>query len=274
MGRQNMFLIIAVLLASPVVMAQSGQYKKKAPAKSEAPAPGAKPAAGAPGAPAAASAAGDKVDISDLEEKYWSSKDTDFSVVQNRTYTKEKRVALTAQWGQPTNDSYNTGSLYNFGVNYYFNERTGVGFEYNKFNLDNSKLVNVFINNYANQPDRTRHKSFTGVFYNWIPVYAKVSLLSRKILYFDLSISPGIGMTEYEQFVLDTGNKTASTMSYCLDISQHFFLSKNIALRFDFKNRWQKEEIREFSGPGADGSVISNNLVQSTFLMFGVQYFF
>lgn len=273
MGRRNtVFNIIVLILAlgaPQLTLAQSNQYKKKAPAKSEVPTGDQKPAQPAP------AVAGDKVDITELEESYWSSKDTDFSVVQNRTYTKEKRYALTLQAGRPTNDSYNTGSVYNLGLNYYFNERTGVGLEYNSFGLDNSKLVNYFKNAYGLQPDRTRHKTFMGVFYNWVPIYAKVSLLSRKILYFDLSISPGIGTTEYEQFVAD-GNQTESAITYCLDITQHFFLSKHMALRFDFKNRWLKENIKEYDAPGAapNGSVVSNDMIQSSLLMFGFMYFF
>mgnify|MGYP001606011073 CR=1 FL=1 len=263
----NIIVLLASLVVSPLAQAQSTQYKKKVPVKAEAPSTEQKPGQAAP------QGASDKVDITELEEKYWSSKDTDFSVVQNRTYTKEKRIALTTQWGKPTSDSYNTGSLYNLGLNFYFNERNGVGIEYNKFEFNNSKLVNVFVNSYGNQPDRTRHKSFVGLFYNWVPVYAKVSLLSKKILYFDLSISPGIGMTEYDQFVLG-GDQSDSTMSYCLDVSQHFFLSKQIALRFDFKNRWQKEKVLEYNGATVNGRVLSNDMVQSTFLMFGLQYFF
>ncbi len=38
--------------------------------------------------------ADDKVDISDLESKYWAPKDTDFSVVQNRTYSKDNRFMI------------------------------------------------------------------------------------------------------------------------------------------------------------------------------------
>ncbi|MEO0335372.1 MAG: hypothetical protein AAF202_03205, partial [Pseudomonadota bacterium] len=43
--------------------------------------------------------AGDRVDISDLENKYWAPKDTDFKVVQNRLYTKEKRFSLSTGIG-------------------------------------------------------------------------------------------------------------------------------------------------------------------------------
>jgi hypothetical protein len=40
-----------------------------------------------------------KVDISDLENRYWTAKDTEFSVVQNRLYTKAKRFSVTLQGG-------------------------------------------------------------------------------------------------------------------------------------------------------------------------------
>src|SRR5665213_1189165 len=69
------------------------------------------PAASAPDsskAGAAAKPADEKVDISDLENKYWAPKDTDFSVVQNRTYSKEHRWFFSAQYGIPVSDSYST----------------------------------------------------------------------------------------------------------------------------------------------------------------------
>jgi uncharacterized lipoprotein NlpE involved in copper resistance len=41
----------------------------------------------------------DKVDVKDLEERYWTAKDTEFKVVQNRLYTKEKKFSLTPMAG-------------------------------------------------------------------------------------------------------------------------------------------------------------------------------
>src|ERR1700731_3336923 len=67
------------------------------------------PAAKAEVKPAAGQKPDDKVDISDLENKYWAPKDTDFSVVQNRTYTKAHRFALSALIGPIVNDPYSTG---------------------------------------------------------------------------------------------------------------------------------------------------------------------
>ena len=68
-------------------------------------------------APAGAS---DKVDVTDLEKKYWASKDTDFSVVQNRVYSKANRFALTAQYGFLINDQWSDGPKFAGSLGYYF----------------------------------------------------------------------------------------------------------------------------------------------------------
>ena len=54
---------------------------------------------------------GDKLDLKKLEDKYWAAKDTDFSVVQNRTYTKEGRAFLSLSYGPLMNDPYSYGRL-------------------------------------------------------------------------------------------------------------------------------------------------------------------
>jgi outer membrane beta-barrel protein len=217
---------------------------------------------------------GDKVDITDLEKKYWSAKDTDFSVVQNRAYTKVKRVAVTASVGAVTNDSFNDGLVQSVNIDYYWSERMGAGIEYMNSSLDDSKLVERFESQFGQRPDMNTLNSFIGVHYNWVPIYAKVSLLGKKILYFDFAVSPGIGMSSYEQTAF-SGNKDASTVALTLDLTQYFFLSKWLALRIDFKNRWQQEEVLEYkSSSGNTGGHLRDETTQSSFLMFGATYFF
>ena len=53
----------------------------------------------------------DKLDIQKLEQKYWSAKDDDFSVIQNRAFQKEKRGFLSLNYGIPFNDPNSIGSL-------------------------------------------------------------------------------------------------------------------------------------------------------------------
>jgi outer membrane beta-barrel protein len=283
-------LLIALLLASTVAFGQSRQYQRSRPkaattkssdktpdktadksANSKAAySPGAAvPAKGAvtnTPAPVVESAPGEKkVDVSDLEKKYWVPKDTEFQVVQNRTYSKAKRLAVTLSMGTLLGDYYSNVRTYNLTANYYFSERHGVQVQYIRFDSGDNETVDYFRSNYGNVPDFGRSKSYFGMSYNWIPIYAKLSLLEQQIIYFDMSISPGLGLTQYDQIFVgqDPGKKTAPTLA--LDIAQHFYLNQNWALRFDFINHLFNEEVR-----GArDSSVVKKTKLNHTIIIQG-----
>jgi outer membrane beta-barrel protein len=281
MGRQNAFVtylsLIAFILVTSDSLAQSSQYKRKKKATPEA---AANPVPGAPApAPKAAptpSGKDEKLDVSGLEEKYWSSQDTDFTVVQNRTYTKVGRVSTSLSLGMPANDSYNSGFGTTLAVNYYWSERMGVELSYTKYDFKNSKLVDDFIGSFGGvRPDSNRDTQFIGLSYNWIPIYAKASLLGSKILYFDFGVSPGIGLVNFDQFcdTLCGGNKQGSAIAYTVDFTQQFFLSKELAVRFDFKNRWAAEQVIGYANANR-GKEVRKDLIYSSFLVFGLTYFF
>lgn len=210
----------------------------------------------------------DKLDISDLEKKYWAPKDTDFSVVQNRTYKKELRFAATATLGPVINDSYSRGTNFSLSGNYYLSERVGVELSYIQYNLGNNVMTKEFMNRYGVFPDHNKAKTFIGGAFNWVPIYAKVSLLGKKILYFDMSISPGIGMTTYEQ-VIGAGNRNKSSMTLTLDFSQMFFLNSRLAVRIDAKNQFYQEEYIKYTS----GEFSKNLGAHNFLLLFGVTYF-
>src|SRR5690606_6683940 len=113
----------------------------------------------------------DKLDISELEQKYWAPKDTDFSVVQNRTYTKAGRFAATAFLGIPVNDPYSSGLAYAAYVNYYFNERYGVEFQYFTAKYGDSDTLDAFRagGGGGRPPDFNRPLDFVGIGFNWVP---------------------------------------------------------------------------------------------------------
>ncbi len=218
----------------------------------------------------------DKLDVTDLEKKYWAAKDTDFSVVQNRTYAKEGRFSLTGQYGTLVNDAFSRGPVYNLALNYYFTERYGVELTHQKGELVDSKATQ----NYrtlpgAVEPNRNQFMSYSGIGFNWVPVYAKVSLLNKKIFYFDLAITPGIGVVNYEaqieSFYPDV-KKSATALS--LDITQTFFLSRHFAFRFDYKNKWYQEKILNATGLFTHGQELQSSTANMTSLMVGVQFFY
>jgi outer membrane beta-barrel protein len=290
-----------VVLSSTSLLAQSGKYKRNEKKAAAEPAAGAstttavtsttgttqsgavKPSAGAaapangtqvPGGPSDKS---DKVDISELEQRYWAPKDQEFSVVQNRLYQKAKRPYITVGWGPVINDTYSTGSVVGGSVGYYFTEKMGVELTYHAADAKKNTLVQGFISQFQTSPDHNLLKDFVGLSYVFTPIYAKLSFMDTRIVHFDMSISPGIGMTRYEQQLNDRTLSPTSTPTFSLDITQQFFLTGNLALRFDVRNRFYREELLKWKGSGLTvptGTVLRTETTTNTIVVFGLTYFF
>ncbi len=224
--------------------------------------------AGASGG-ANAAGAGDKVDVTDLEKKYWASKDTDFSVVQNRLYTKANRFALSLQYGTLVNDPWSDGPTMSGSLGYYFSERFGIEGHFQKTNsVDNKALSNLKAQSgFANHG---KIMGYQGISANWVPFYAKMSVLNGSIIYFDMAISPGIGVTRYDQ-QRESGNNSMTAPTLSLDITQSFFFSKYAAFRVDYKNRWFQEEIVRFRTPSTSASTETS---QTSMLLFGFTFYY
>ena len=251
------FLFILAMAAAPA----SAFAQQRASGRAET-----KPVA----APAGDAAAEGKLDVSDLEKKYWAAKDTDFSVVQNRAYSKAGRFAATLQYGSYINDPYSDVNQYRFAANYYFSERYGVEVSYAMLDSVNSKSTNGYINSNGGVfPNHNKDKQYYGAAFNWIPIYAKMSLLNSRIVYFDMAFSPGVGMTTYEQQVMGS-NPTASAATLSFDVTQHFFLSNWFALRLDYQNRWYNEDIKDYRHGAGMGSDVNHEGI----LSIGTQFFF
>ena len=220
------------------------------------------------GTPAKTQAETDKVDVTDLEKKYWASKDTDFSVVQNRIYTKANRFALSLQYGTLVNDPWSDGPTMSGNLAYYFSERFGIEGHYEKTNsVDNKALTNL--KSQAGVANHGKIMGYQGISANWVPFYAKMSVLNGSIIYFDMAISPGIGVTNYDQ-QLRSGNQSKSAPTVSLDITQSFFFSKYAAFRLDYKNRWFQEQILSYN----TGASQSTETSQTSMLLFGFTFFY
>lgn len=282
----GLLLVVAQLATASNAQAQSKQYQRKAPAAEQPVGAGIPPKAGAPAAkgakdakaPAAGTAATDapkaetdKLDISELEQKYWAPKDTDFSVVQNRTYTKAKRFALTPTYGTAVNNTFSSGNFYGIAANYYFSERTGVEFNYMKADLTDSDATKKFKSGLSGggvAPDFNREKEYMSIGYNFVPFYAKMSFMGSKIIYFDMQITPTIGLTKYEQQA-QTGGKSENAFTYGLDITQYFFFHKNFAVRANLHNQWSSQDEVSFK----TGTSIGSDTYNDTSFTIGLTWF-
>ena len=212
----------------------------------------------------------DKLDIKKLEDKYWSAKDDDYSVVQNRAFTKEKRFYLYTSAGIPINDPYSTGQIYNTAVGYYFTEKWGAEVSYLSAFLKDNESTETFIKQHQTVPDHNRFTQMISANVNFVPLYAKMSFLDRKVIYFDMGISAGLGQTTYE-IVNDKGDITNTALSGNISIFQHYFFSEHFAIRTDFKNFFTSEDKQRYRVQGQTRDPkLPGGTVNDTMLTVGV----
>lgn len=237
-----------------------------------------------PAKPTADDRGSDKLDLKKLEDKYWSAKDSDFSVVQNRTYTKDNRFFFSLAYGPMMNDAYSTGRNTAFSAGYYFSERWGLEVSHEAGDLKQNTSTEAFIKENAFAPNYNTFESATSLNLIFVPLYAKMSFLDKKILYFDMQFSVGVGTMQYEiqkasgntPATLVENNEKKSALVYNFDVTQQIFFHKNFAIRFDIKNKFstQKKE-RYFLNAGEPESArdLGNTSAQDTSMLLGLNIF-
>jgi len=217
----------------------------------------------------------EKLDVSDLENKYWAPKDTDFSVVQNRTFTKEHKWFLSGQFGPDiTGGNYISGNYIGGSVNYFTSERYGWQATY----LSGAMHSNAAVGDLANKGGYANYgiiQDYYGIGFNWVPFYSKMSFLGHKILYFDMAITPTLGVTDYNQQSLNLGPQGQSALTYGFDVTQYYFFTSHFAIRIDLKNQWWNEKIiQSASGTIPAGTQVQTNFDREMIFLLGFTYYF
>ncbi|GIL18587.1 MAG: hypothetical protein BroJett040_23380 [Oligoflexia bacterium] len=218
----------------------------------------------------------DKLDLQKLEDKYWAAKDTDFSVVQNRTYTKANRYFGSFSYGPLMNDPYSNGRMTNFALGYYFSERFGMEFAMERGALVDNAGTSKYRDTYGVNADYNRFVEYKSVNMIWVPFYAKMSFLDRAIVYFDMQFALGIGNMAYESQT-NLGGKSGSTTGFNIDFTQQLFFSEHWAARLDVKNKWTNQDRYRYQLTGTQTEAdrkLPTSSVQDTTILLGLTFFY
>jgi outer membrane beta-barrel protein len=216
----------------------------------------------------------DKMDIKSLEKKYWSAKDDDFTVVQNRAFTKDKRFFAAVMGGMLINDSYAVGTGMTGSIGYHFSERWGMEFSILRTSLKGNDSTTEFIQRYKVAPNHNQTRSVSTLSALWMPIYGKISLLDKKIIYYDMGLGIGIGQTAYEQQVA-RGGEMKTAPHYSIDVVQQYFFNEHFSIRFDFKNQFSTQQRVKYYLPVSDKNRnLPDAKVQNTFLTIGFTFFY
>lgn len=219
----------------------------------------------------------DKIDLKKLEDKYWGAQDSDFTVIQNRTYSKAGRYFLSLGYGPLINDEWSVGRMTNFAGGYYFNEKFGVELAYEQGKLTNNDGLDQIKNYNGLNPNFNKFVDYISANFIWSPIYAKMSFMDTKIMYFDMQVALGLGQMTYEQQLdpLESSNQIKKTIGYNLDFTQQFFFSNHFAVRVDVKNKFTKQDLARYrvSGSSSGSRDLGSTSRQDTSFLIGFTYF-
>lgn len=210
-----------------------------------------------------------KINTRKLVDDYWTPSQKKYSLIQQRYFVKSNRLMLSATGGVHVNNPQHEGFMSQLSAGYFFSEKWGVEAHYTNSSLSGNSVIGALdkLSGGASTLDRTKTLSYVGGAINYSPVYAKMSLLGYKILYYDLILSGQLGQTTYEQTV-NSDSPTASALTVGLGITQLFYLNKYFSLRVDFNNRFYSAEVLDYN----TRSKIKDRAINDTQLAVGVSF--
>ena len=203
-----------------------------APAMAEDPAPVAP-------APAAAPAPNpETVDISDLEQDYWRPNKDELEVVQNRRFEKKGRFEIGAHYGIYQGEDFESSVSKGVSATYNLSNTWFVEGSHHWISNKDSDFLTSVRKQYNFTPNFNREESQSTLQLGWVPIYAKFSLLGKKISHFELFLAAGPGYTKTLDNHL-SGHFTVGTKFY---ISEHFLF------RLDWRMSRYKDKVNAVSG--------------------------
>lgn len=241
-------LLLALTLALPAAAAFAEDQPAAAPAEAPKPNP-------------------EAVDISGLEEDYWRPNKDELEVVQNRRYEKKGKFEVAGHYGIYQGQDYVDAKSWGGSVTYNFTNQFFAEGSFHKIENSDNDFLNSVRNRFGFTPDFNRQTQQYVLAGGWTPIYAKFSLLGRKISHFEMYLAPGIGMT-----------KTAENhLSGHFTIGQKFFLTELFLFRLEWRiskftdkvNTPQGATSVANGGPGfVEQSITTHNIIFGLGVMF------
>lgn len=221
----------------------------------------------------------DKVDLKKLEDKYWSAKDEDYGVIQNRTYSKAQKFYGSLVAGTLINDPFAEAKPMGAMLGYYFNEDFGAELSYINHSAHKNETVEKLNSvNVAVSPNYNLVKNAITASVTYTPFYAKMAFMNKSIMYFDMGFTAGLGMTTYDQVSTPTQGaaeklNSKSSPHVELGFMQQLFVSKNVAFRLDLKNTFYSQKVVPYQSNFNTTTGEETKSANDTTLTFGITLF-
>jgi outer membrane beta-barrel protein len=179
----------------------------------------------------------EQVNVDNIKERYWArGNETELGVVQNRAYSKTGKVEFGLLGGVDFSDPFLTLKHLGLDAGYHLSEYISLHILYWKYFVGNSDAELTF-EQYSGATANTNKPSYyLGTELDGSMLYGKLSVLGQSIIYYDLHLLGGLGLTNTESGTYFTPH---------LGVGQRFYLSKILSLRVDYRLDYFRETIFE-----------------------------
>jgi len=205
------------------------------------------------------------IDVQDIRSRYWDrGRQNKLGVVQNRKYTKEGRWSVGMLGGLTFGDPFLDTKQYGLDLGYNFTETFSLSLIGWKYKVSGSS-ANDKLNESNKKANTNEPNYYIGTEAAWSLIYGKVSLIGKKIIYYDLSFLTGLGATKNEK-------ETAPTPH--IGIGQRYFLNQNLSFRLDYRLMYYRETIIEKEIESRKGQSLGKRSNFNNTLIFGIDFMF
>lgn len=179
----------------------------------------------------------ERVNVESIKQKYWARGDAaELGVVQNRTYSKDHKFEIGVFGGFVTTDPFINVKNTGFQFGYHWSEYISTHFVYWHDYVSPSSALETFQDTIGATTNYNPPRNYYGGEVEGSILYGKLSLMGKKIIYYDLHLIGGVGL-------MNTDNGTYFTPD--IGIGQQVYLTKSIALRLDYRLMTYHEAIKE-----------------------------
>ncbi len=212
-----------------------------------------------------AKSAPQKADVEAVKERYWAKGDeNETGVVQNRLYSKSGKLELGVFGGRIDTDPFLDVSVLGGSLGYHFNEFWALQLTgWKSFTSTSSAYARLAAQNAGTNTNELR--SFYGAEIAWSPIYGKLSVLGKAIVYYDFHLLGGAGITQGEN-----GNSLTGSIG----LGQQIYLDDWLSLKIDYRFMpFSENEIEEVQTLSPNfGKVIGTRSNMSSALTIGLTF--
>lgn len=206
----------------------------------------------------------EKRQVETIKEKYWARGDeSELGVVQNRLYTKAGKVEVGFFGGLVSTDPFLDVQTIGASAGWHLSEYFALHALGWKSYASPSSALRVFEAERKATTNTNMPKSFLGLELAGSFLYGKLSLFGKKIIYYDLYVNGGAGLTETE---------SGRYFTPIVGLGQQFYVTKMISLKINYRLTPYHENIIEKVIPTSMGTVIDERTNWSHTFALGVSF--